>query len=1330
MNQMPKNMYTIQQQQAIYASGQNILVSASAGSGKTMVLVERIMRILNDTNEGKQPNINDLLVVTFTKAAAREMKERIQAKIKDEINENTENKVHFIQQLSLIGQANISTIHSFCTDVIKKYYYIIDMDPVFRMLTDEAEIQMLKEEVLGNVIEKKLEQNDASFENFLSMYSTTTSLDTVKKMIFSAYNLAISKTHPEEWIDGLTSHYSQFIEKNSDLSTNESEYKTQSYDSSKLFKNELYNEVIYSQFITTLESLIVSLKNAEKVVEDYGDNLLCGKYISRYKKSIEASKKIIDNIKQHKINNQNQWNLQESEESFYQYLSNISKLISLPGKLKNQKFSDETEQFNEEVVKTMNNKMKGVLNNLVKDYFLMDEQTQLQKIDELTAIVQSFSEILLEFHHAYQAKKASIKAIDFNDLEHKTYEILQDADARKFYQDKFYEIMIDEYQDVNSLQEEIMQMISKDYEDTSNLPGNRFMVGDMKQSIYGFRQANPQLFKQKYDTYHKLEEFEASVKFELEHDTKIILKENFRSNEHIINFTNKIFEHLMDNEVGDIDYTDDEKLAVGNKSFPDEESYKDFMKPQILLFEKEQSENAHNDSESYSNEDIDSYEGEINMIAQEINGLVKDNQNNKIFDKKLNQTRNINYKDIVILTPSRTNSAIIRSVFNRYNIPFSMDKNESYFQRTEILTMMSLLKIIDNPQQDIPLVAVMRSPLYNFNEKELATIRIQANKDSYDLNYYNALLSCMNDNDNETSQDNDINKDNDSESSQNKVISDELVKKIQNFLQELNSWRNYAKFNSLVDLIWKIYDDTHYLAYVGGLNQGEQRQSNLHALYERAANYEANSFKGLFQFIKFIEHMQKKENDLSESSRITEDDNAVHVMTIHGSKGLEFPIVFLAHASKRYNLLDAQGSTSIDSDYGFGTDYIDTNTNIKYPTWVNSGIKYHRKTTLISEELRKLYVALTRAEQKLYITGEVENVAKAKDKWSQYQTYDRTKIIIPTGERLVNEGFLNLIIKSLSFDKDFDIESLTFKTAEDINVNGNNDDAHENNHSSLPTIDLSPEKQQEIDEIINYNYGHTKAVAMPSFQSVSELKRIFEEPADERMELNRELQEMWLGDDAMANQLALDLESELDEQPKVNNVDDVLSEPKFLSQGQAAASSKAKGTATHLVLQRIDLQKERSEAAIEEVIQELVANHIIEEDVLGTSDIRRIHNVLSLDYFDTLNDSSVQLRREVPFSMIIEAIRLDPNEVINDFNDNDQVLIHGVIDGFIKDDANQRIYLFDYKTDYVKSAETLITRYRAQMTYYKEALASVYPDYEIETHLISTRLNQAIPVTI
>lgn len=1267
MRQLPlkpeTSKFTDKQWEAIYDSDKNILVSASAGSGKTMVLVNRLIEKIKDKE--KKVNVDELLVVTFTNAAAREMKERIQREIQEEINaeHDSELRQHLVSQIPLIAQANISTIHSFCLKVIQRYYYLIDIDPVFRLLTDETEKELMKEDVLEDVLEGKFEEvnsaedTNETFLHLAKTYANDRSLDSLKELILSLFEFSMAHPHPSKWLDQL-----------SDL------YEVESED---LSQTHLYNELIKPQLSFALDHMIYELERARNLAND--------------DPALEKTTNIVDDeIVQATALREKLTNLNE----FYAEIQNIS---FATWKNPSKKEGEEAKEVAQKM-KAIRTEQKDALNNLKKDYFLVSPSEQIEFMHNAEPIVKELAEVVKRFIEQFNKRKAEQRVLDFNDLEHLTYDILVDennepSEAALYYQELFEEVMIDEYQDVNVLQDELLKLVSR----PESQIGNQFMVGDVKQSIYGFRLAAPRLFKKKYEN------------FQGQNDNKLItLPENFRSRNNVIQFTNYLFSQLMDNQLGDVQYQGDVELVNGFKDFPESPEFS----TEVLIYETGEKEKGEGELEEFSIRD--KTEGELKMVAQKIRELI--DSGFEIYDKTLKINRPLEYKDIVLLTPTKNNNLEIQDELKELSIPLVLNDTQNYFRTTEISIIMSVLKIIDNPRQDIPLVAVLRSMIVGLNERELAAIRIQNKKTSY----YDAVVEFV-------------------KEANDSALREKLIV----FFELLEKWRKIARRNPLVDLIWTIYTDTGFLDYVGGLASGKQRKANLHALYDRAASYEETSFKGLFQFIRFIEKMQKKDKDLAEPNMITDGENAVRAMTIHASKGLEFPVVFVLDMSKRFNLQETQKSYVFDEDYGIGTEYFDVNNRVRYSTWPQIGIKEHKKSMLLSEQMRVLYVALTRAEQKLFLVGSYESKDQAIEKWGKTREYPDQ--VLSSIERLNSNSFMDWIGKSIVRHSNFDSNEYDLPKVDGVSSEIREVRSREVNLavSFVSKDELYHQQEEQEDEIqskwinelrngsfefeldeetdgavkqalnrMNKLYPHKTATQTTSFQSVSEIKRLFEEPDDGKM-------------------TKLDI-SDLDRnqgnnRPQTNRyVQDDFEEPLFIVKEQKQLTNAEIGQATHLVLQSLDFNQEISESTVEPVIDDLVEEKAFTEDVAESITIETITQFFETTFGKEILDHVDSLKREVPFSLMLEA-----QDIFNDIqSDQDHILIHGIVDGYFQ--GQDGLVLFDYKTDqvaYLGEAEAkrrLMDKYRGQLILYRQALESILNTPVEHTYIVSLDLNDII----
>ncbi|MDO1605440.1 helicase-exonuclease AddAB subunit AddA [Lactobacillus sp. YT155] len=1192
------------QKQAIEDKDLDILVSAAAGSGKTRVLVERVIKkILSGQS------IDNLLIVTFTKLAAKEMKDRVISELRNQINQaqDTQVKVHLQQQLAKIPSANISTLHSFCSEVIKKFYYLIDLDPSFRLMTDDVEQELIKEQAWGNVRDKYYEADDKEFIKLTRNFSNDRDDTGLQELVFQLYNFAITNPNSNDWLDKLTNKY---------------ELDTDSFETSSFYTTEYKNYILEQVRNQTLQ-----IKKALKLAQDDEDeNLIL---------QLEVVGKDLEQF------------ISQFNTYSYNDLGDFLVNYSMP-RAKSTKAEEKGALF--DAVCSIRDDVKSALKKIPENVLITQNSNLTRIIQDshelVSKLVQIEKEFMLEFH---QLKLAN-NAIDFNDLEHFTMDIFNAIEndvlvARDFYQEKFSEIMIDEYQDVNPMQEQIAQMLNA----TNN---NYFMVGDIKQSIYGFRQAAPQLFAGKYQRFNQ-----PSPDNEL-----ILLSDNFRSSKTVTEFVNHIFEVIMDNEIGGIEYNQEAKLKYG-ASF---DSEVDTQAEINIIDLNEDSDDAEAEMSKRS--------AQISFISQKIQMLVRENF--QVFDTKSQEYHSIKYSDIAILSRNKNNNTDLVSEFSKQNIPVLVTDSQNYFQTMEIQVMVELLKLIDNPQQDIALVAVLRSPIVQINEDELARIRI--NQRSF--NFYTAVKQYV------------------------EMSNDELSLKLEDFLNLLDELRFKANQISIAELIWYIYQETGFLDFVSGMPGGKQRAANLHALYHRADEFEQMDFQGLYRFINFVERIEKKDKDLSQPNSIESDEDAVNVMTIHGSKGLEFPVVFLLDANKKFNQQDVISANIIDTQLGLGIKYLDEENHLVYSTPQRSLITTGKRVSLLAEEFRLLYVALTRAQQKLVIVGTSNNLEKDFAGWEGTDVTDG-KIDLFT--RLNFQSYQDIIMSSLLSDTSVDVSDGNFEIAKlNIKVNiVNPSEINVNvvNTNSTESISQSTEGEYDdkflstVKQILNLEYPYQESTKTTAYQSVSEIKFLFADPDE--------------------NELP---KSDLISAGKYIQAD--FNKPKFLTGGTSISAAEV-GSATHLVLQKLDLKEEITADNINQLIKNLVDNSILIKEVAQRIDVTSIVEFYQSELGKEVLSNRTTAQREYPFSMVIPA-----NELFSQVSDDDSVLIHGIIDGMIETDEG--FIIFDYKTDHV-SEETLpeaVQKYSGQLKLYAAAVENIKNRPVIGKYLYFLKLNKAVKI--
>ena len=886
---MSETKWTREQNLAINEKDSNILVAAAAGSGKTAVLVERIInKVINE-----KIDIDKILVVTFTNAAASEMRERILDAIYKRLEDEPEN-AHLQRQINLLNKASISTIHAFCLDVIRNNFFEIDTSANFRV-GDTTEIELIKQEILEDLFEEKYEEEESEFLNLIEMYTNYRSDDKLKEMVLDIYKFIQSTPFPEKWLKNAVEKFN--------------------YSTDVDFAKTDWGKIILKELFSQIEECILKLEKIHRETAKFWE---LDKFTVVLNQDIENLKSL--------INNNLRW-----DEVFY--LINdftwkkwpVDKKVTID--LKNE-------------AKEIRDSVKKQFTKIVSKVMIYSSKEANEDINKMYQTLQNLSNLVLEFTEKFKQAKREKNIIDFNDIEHMALDILVNKEntiektkVAKDYMQKFEEIDIDEYQDSNLVQEYILSSISRG--------NNIFMVGDVKQSIYRFRQARPELFIEKYNKY-KLEERDIKT------GEKIQLFKNFRSRKNILDITNNIFKNIMSQEIGEIDYTENEYLNYG-ASYPERKEKSEIYVINLNEENAEDYEEIYNEEDN-TNERIEDVVLEAKFVSKKVKELLESGI--EVYDKKQGQ-RKISYRDIAILLRSTSTTApIYEKELSELELPVFSDSSSTYLESIEIETMMSLLKIIDNPMQDIPLVTVLRSTIGGFTDNDLIEIRLADKKCSF----YEAMLKSR------------------------IKVDDDIKAKITKLLNNLEKWRKEVEYLSLDELIWQIYLDTGYYHFVSLMPNGNVRQANLKILFEKAREFENTNFSGLFNFINFIDRLKSSGGDLSSAKLIGENEDVIRIMSIHKSKGLEFPIVFLCNTGKKFNMKDLNENIILHQELGIGPKFIDTEKRIEYNTLAKEALKIKAQKEIISEEERVLYVGLTRAKEKLIITGISKDLKKDLEK--------------------------------------------------------------------------------------------------------------------------------------------------------------------------------------------------------------------------------------------------------------------------------------------------------------------------------------------------------------
>ena len=1190
------NKWTNEQLSAITQKGNNILVAAAAGSGKTTVLVERIIRkIINDNVD-----IDKILVVTFTNAAASEMRERILTALYKQIDEDPLNQ-RLRKQIVLLNKASICTIDAFCLDIIRNNFFEIGASSNFR-IADNTELELLKQEAIEETFEELYLENDDEFNKLIELYAGYKDDENLKNIILKIHNYIQSAPFPEDWLE-------EQIEK-FNMSNIEDFSQT---EWGKIILKNFRDEVLNS--IQILES---SKHQLDMITE-----------LSKF------SLVVADDINQLKFLEQN-W---DNWERAYEIANNL--------KFKTWPTDKKVVSNLKEDTKKARDNVKKRISKAVSQTFIYNTEEAVEDINAMYPILKKIKDVTLKFMEKFSEKKSNKNIMDFSDIEHYALKILlkkdengiyQKTEVAKKYEEKFNEIAIDEYQDSNLVQEYILTSISN--------KKNIFMVGDVKQSIYRFRQAKPELFLDKYQKYG----LEPN-----EYGQKIKLFKNFRSRENILDTTNLIFSDIMSADFGEIEYDESEYLNLGATYEEPTENVEFAGKTEldIIDLKKEENEDGEEIEEDNSSELLEKTEIEAKFVANRIQKLIKSKY--QVYDRKTGY-RDITYKDIVILLRATSNTAnVFEKELLNLNIPVFSDQAENYLESIEIRTITSLLKIIDNPYRDIPLVTVMRSIIGDFTDNELIEIRLTQNEGYF----YDSLK----------------------EAKASPKIDGKLKEKVINFLDKLNKWREEERYLPLNEFIQKIYEETDYYNYVRLMPNGQVRKANLKMLLDRAKDYEKISFKGLFNFIRYLEKVKSSNSDLSSAKVIGENENVVRIMSIHKSKGLEFPVAIISRTDKKFNQKDLNESILLHQDIGFGMQYINYDRKIEYTTATKEAIKIKTKEESIAEEMRILYVALTRAKEKLIITGVENDFTKSiEQKKELLEIYEKENYKI---NHLVLKKYLSYLEWiELVYLNHQDIENqitLNKIAKKDVLKAEENQEEQEKRNIELPEkIDY-----EKINEILNWQYKYKEMTNIQSKMSVTKIKEL----------KNNETQKQ----------------------------QHIEIKPKFMLD-KTKVSSAERGTITHLILQKLDFTKEYSKEELAQFVNNLCTKNIITQIQKDSINIEKIYQIINTQFIKNLKNAK-EIKKETPFYTYINT-----KEIYNTQN-SENILVQGIIDLYYINQQNE-VILVDYKTDYVEgSGEELIDKYKVQLEIYKKALEESLKEKVKHVYIYSIYLNKEIEIT-
>ncbi|MBN4050972.1 MAG: helicase-exonuclease AddAB subunit AddA [Alkaliphilus sp.] len=1208
--------WTKEQHEAIVSRKSNLLLSAAAGSGKTAVLVERIVRLVVDD----KIDIDKLLIVTFTKAAAGEMRERIALKIAKELENTNKNTEHIRKQLTLLNKANISTLHAFCMNVVKSHFHFIGIDPSFRM-ADTTESTLMKIEAIDEVLEDFYEQGDACFLQLVDSYGGTKDDNKLQEMILKVYNFSMSQPDPSKWVNEKVQMFN--------------------IDRENMDENIWVKTIVKSAKIS-LAGALTQLEEAKEVANSPGGP---DPYLPAIENDIVTINMLLNE-------------LENGFESFVNTLKTVSHM-----KLSSVK--KDYDQILKENAKELRDKAKKIVGELKDDLTANDLEEYLSDLDYVRPIISSLSQVIQAFDAKFKQIKSDNGILDFNDLEHYTLQILQNDLVAEEYKEKFEHIFVDEYQDSNIVQETIINKMKK--------KDNLFLVGDVKQSIYRFRLADPSLFISKYN------EFSADAD---SLNRKIVLSKNFRSRKEIIDGINYIFKNIMSTTIGEIDYDEDAYLYQGADFKPFENA-----EIEVNIIEKLKTDSSilgEDIKVAVSDEELEEMQDaeiEANISANRINELV----GSEIYDSKKQIYKKADYRDIALLLRSTVTWApIFMDVFKKKNIPVYTDSNTGYFDALEISIFLNLLKLVDNKRQDIPLLSVMRSIIGRFTTEELVDIRSKYREGTY----FDAVKKYS--------------------SAGEGILKDKTTK----FLNKLNKWAKELRHMKIDEFIWHLFIDTGYYYYIGAMPGGVQRQANLRLLLDKANQYQQTAIKGLFNFINFIEKVKLSKGDMGAAKILGENDNVVRIMSIHKSKGLEFPIVLVAGLGKKFNLRDTYEDVILHKDLGIAPSYIgpinpltDTSRDIiiKRETLAKIAAKEKIKIESLSEEMRILYVALTRAKNKLILIGCIRDIPKQTQKWSM-----KLNAYGLVSSRSCLDWILSVLIKHKDATKLRELEE-----CEIDEVNQLIDESRWKIQIIYREDIVSEEKQQqdkkeEMKEILNnfneedcsaeslesikiqnqlnWKYKHEEAKTIPSKLSVSELKSMGESEIER---LNYKIPSL----------------------VKMFN----------LTEGKKKFTGAEKGTIIHFALQHLDIHKAENLEQIDQQLENMLKKELLTKEEINVVDTKMLLNFLESDLGSRMKKAE-KVYREIPFNIVKKA-----SEVISGAkNCNDELLIQGVIDCYYVEAGE--LVLIDYKTDYVGKGQEdkIVENYKMQIDFYAEALQRITKKKVKEKYLYLLSVNRAI----
>ena len=1248
---------------------QTLLVAAAAGSGKTAVLVERIITRLKDMENPL--SVQELMVVTFTKAAAAEMSARIGVALAKAM-ESTDDKAlqaRLERQLNLLPSAHISTLHSFCQWVIRSYFYKLDIPPTAR-IGNEAEMALLKQEVLENLLKEAYEHNTYGIFDLSDFFSDDKSDAGLQDKVLSLYEFAMSQSNPDGWMRHAVEPYKAAQEQ--DL--RDTLWGRAMWDDQQAEIDRIADR------IEQMEPLLESPVGPKKWDKVYQEQLAALAQL----KGAQTWSDMVDVCR----------NLDTFTKASFTSLGKALEKGEVDGAL--------ADEF-----KSLGSQNKDSLKGMKNGLFHIDESVLQQQFKDQYPLIHNLVELTIAFHKAYDEAKKEQGIMDFSDLEHLCLALLvepgteddpQPSEVALELQDTFKEIMVDEYQDTNGVQETIINLISR--------VDNRFYVGDVKQAIYSFRMADSSLFMNKYNTYGLMND---AV------ERRIDLAKNFRSHENILTTTNFIFYQIMTQEAAELDYGEKESLIPGRIV---EEAPSDWVGGAVELHlldtsDTNRSDETDGDSETAGDEP-ENNERELDFIIQKIKEL---HASKKQVQNADGSFRQIQWRDFAVLRRSLAGwGTRAVAAMRQAGIPAVVNERDGYFEAQEIQLLLSLLQIIDNPEQDLPMAAVLHSGLVGLDANELGALRLTGD---------GSLWSVM--------------------SLYAEQAQDE---RLLQFIAHIERWRTLSRRHGVADLLWDIYETLDYVNYVGAMPNGLVRRANVMALYERAKGFESSGFRGLFRFLRFVESLRDSNQDMAVANVVTEADDVVRLMTIHKSKGLEFPVVFLSGVQKKFNTMDFNSPLLVDKNGGIGLKGYYPDIRVSYPSMPWLYCKSIKSDAMKAEEQRILYVALTRARDKLFLTGYINKEIKKEKGVGAHIKHAALTQTQALGADLIKAGnsYLHWLLIAfarhldggaplrnvieLEGETNFDLLDRQCQVKVEIHdgsLYGDLDYKADVDETTINTVRVLGKVNdvalpEEIVQRFAFTYPNLVAAKTTAKISVSELKRRFAERDAEAVSatdvsmqqkpvISCDITEDTTGENAI-------LDTSIPTISGTELADSVFGrKPLAIAAADEVVTGAQWGTLMHEAMQWLPVKK-YTQKSMTDMLDSLQAEGKFSDEERSLLSDRSLYGFFNSDLGQRLI-ASKRVERELPFSMLF-----DGNRVYPDVENGERLFLQGIIDTvFVEDD---QWVLVDYKTDRVKSGDELIRRYKIQMDLYKEALERLTNMPVKASYIYSFRLHEAV----